>query len=37
MKHLVLEELLVAGGNGSALRARALQKAAEEFDHRGRH
>ncbi|MBR0838705.1 hypothetical protein JQ607_00685 [Bradyrhizobium liaoningense] len=37
MKHLGLEELLVAGGEGSSLRARALQKAAKEFDSRGRH
>jgi len=31
MKHFGLDELLVAGGVGSALRARALQKAAKEF------
>jgi hypothetical protein len=37
MKHLRLEELLVAGGQGRALRARALRKAAKEFDHPGRH
>lgn len=37
MKHLGLEELLVAGGEGSALRIRALQKAAKEFDNRGRY
>jgi hypothetical protein len=35
MKHLDLEELLVAGGKGSALRAHALQKAAKEFESRG--
>lgn len=32
MKHLGLEELLVAGGQGSALRSRALHKATREFD-----
>jgi hypothetical protein len=37
MKHLGLDELLLAGGEGSALRTRALQKAAKRFDDRGRH
>ena len=37
MKHLSLEEMLIAGGQGGAMRARALRKAAEEFDHAGRH
>lgn len=31
MKHLGLDELLVAGGEGSGLRTRALQKAAKEL------
>ncbi|MCW2225702.1 hypothetical protein M2232_009234 [Bradyrhizobium japonicum] len=36
MKHLGLEELVVAGGEGSTSRTRALQKATKEFECRGR-
>jgi hypothetical protein len=36
MKHLGLDDLLVGGGDGSAMRTRALRKAAEELVHRGR-
>ncbi|MBR0749324.1 hypothetical protein JQ582_35890 [Bradyrhizobium japonicum] len=36
MKHVTLDELLVAGSEGSVLRTRALQKAAKEFGGRGR-
>jgi hypothetical protein len=37
MKHLSFEEVLVAGGQGRALRARALRKAAHRFDHLEEH
>lgn len=36
MKHLGLDELVVAGREGSVSRTRALQKAAKEFECRGR-
>jgi hypothetical protein len=37
MKHLGLDQLLVAGGQGRELRARILRKVARTFDHSGQH